>query len=102
MRKLITIIIILSVIDTVATIAGIRLNYVSEANPVIASLVIQEPFMVCTFACVLAVALILLVYRYQKKIRWIKYGLYIILTVKTGVVCLHLTIIALAIRKGFI
>lgn len=102
MRKLITIIILLSVIDAAATIAGIEFNYISEANPVIASLVIQDPFMVCTFACLLAVVLILLIYRLQKRIRWIKYSLYMILTVKAVIVCLHVTIIALAITKGYI
>lgn len=102
MRKLIALIILLSVLDAAATIAGIELKYISEANPVIGSLVMQDPFMVCTFACLLAVALILLIYRFRKSVRWIKYSLYMILAVKAAVVCLHMTIIALAVRKGFI
>ncbi len=102
MRKLITLIIILSVLDAAATIAGIELKYISEANPVIGSLVMQDPFMVCTFACTIAVALILFIYHFQKRVRWVKYSLYMILTIKAAIVCLHVTIIALAVRKGLI
>ncbi|NLK87118.1 MAG: hypothetical protein GX279_06455 [Clostridiaceae bacterium] len=102
MRKLIKSIIILSVFDAAATIAGIEFNYISEGNPVVASFVIQDPFVVCTFVCVIVVALILLVYRFGKKIRWIKYSLYLILAVKAVVVCLHVTMIALAVGKGLI
>jgi hypothetical protein len=102
MRKLITLIILLSILDAAATIAGIELNYISEANPLVGSLVIRDPFMVCTLACLIAVALILVIYRFRKKVRWIKHCLYMILTIKTAVVCLHMVIIALVIGKGLI
>lgn len=102
MRKLITSIIILSVFDAAATIAGIKLDYISEANPFIGSLVIRDPFMVCTFACLIVVALILVIYRFRKKVRWVRYSFYLILTVKAAVVCLHVIIIAVAIGKGLI
>jgi hypothetical protein len=100
MRILVILIIILSALDAAATIVGIELNYISEANPVIAPLVITDPFMVCTFACLIAAALVLMIYRFRKKVRWLKYSLYLILTVKAAVVCLHAAIIVLAAGKG--
>ncbi len=101
MRKQLILIIILSVLDAAATIVGIELNYIGEANPIIASLVIRDPFIVCSLACLTAVALILLIYRFRKKIRWLKYSLYLILAVKTAVVCLHAAIITVAAGRGF-
>lgn len=102
MRKLVLIIIVLSIFDAAATAAGISLNYIREANPVIGSLVMCDPFAASTLACLLAVALLILIYSFRKRIRWIKYGLTLILAVKAMILCLHLTIIILAVREGLI
>jgi hypothetical protein len=100
MRKLLILIIILSVLDAAATVIGIEMNYIGEANPIIASLVIRDPFMVCSLACLAAVALVLLIYRFRKRISWLKYSLYLILAVKIAVVCLHAAIITVVAGRG--
>ncbi len=99
MKKMLFINIILSIIDAGATAVGIKIGYIREANPIIGGFILRAPTTVSFLVCLSSVFLLLLIYAYRHRMRWIKYGLLLILAVKILVVCLHISSIFLALRS---
>lgn len=81
---------ILSVMDALLTATGIRIGIIEEANPLLRDLLHTTPFTGAFMVILFVSAMLLIVYKYQHKIRFINHALVLLLMVKVGVIGLHI------------
>lgn len=102
MKKLFAGVLILTLIDAMATAVGVKYKYLEEANPFIRELVDYRPAASCIAACVLAGLLLFFIYVLRHRIFWIRYALSGLFIIKIGLAALHFILILTAIREGYI
>ena len=91
----------MTLLDTAATAAGIRLGYLEEANPVIRGLADARPLVTCFGACLVAGALLLVLYKLRNRVRWMKTAMSTILILKSALVCIHVFFVFSAMKYGY-
>lgn len=89
MKKLFIAIYILTIADITLTAAGVRMGYITEANPVLQGMMHTCPILTGTVMCVLIGAVMYGVYRARDKIRWLRYPMGGMLVVKMAIIGLH-------------
>jgi hypothetical protein len=90
MRKWIFIsIFILTVADAIFTALGVRSGYIEEANPLLQKLFESSPEFASVLIALISTALLILIYKYQNRIRWIDTVLVLMFLIKLGVLGLH-------------
>jgi hypothetical protein len=97
MKKLFITIYILTIIDIACTVAGVNMGYITEANPVLQSVMHNYPILTGAVMCVGIGAVLYGMYR-VRHIRWLKYAAGGMLAVKVMVIGLHVGWIAQIVR----
>lgn len=89
MKKILTTVFGLTVIDAALTCIGMKLGYIEEANPLLQDIFNTSPEL-ASFVIIAFVGLMLmLIFRLQYRVRWIKIGLKTLFIVKLLVLGLH-------------
>ena len=90
MKKWFIAIFILTIIDALCTMFGIKAGFIREANPILQAVFHTSPEMAAAIIVVFVGAMLLLIYKYRGRIRWINYGVAGLAIVKLWVVGLHI------------
>jgi hypothetical protein len=86
-KKIHIFIYLLTIIDIVATVIGIKFDFIKEGNPLLEKIMTEFPFLV---GFILSIIIGLILYwLYKQKIKWVMQLLFCVLFVKLGVVCMH-------------
>lgn len=98
MRRLIILILALTVADAVCTAAGLSMGVISEANPILSGIFPASPVLSCAALCVFVAVLLRLLYFLQDRVKWLKNALTAVAAVKLVVLGMHFAWIARVIR----
>ena len=80
---------VLTICDAIFTTLGVKAGFIEEANPLIQFTFHATPEAAGAGIIVFVGAMLLLIYHYRQRIRWINYGLAAMAIVKLGVLGLH-------------
>ena len=89
MKKLFITIYILTIADISLTVTGVRMGYITEANPVLQSAMHASPILTGIVMCAVIGAVLYGLYRVRQRIRWIGYVMGGMAAVKVMVIGLH-------------
>lgn len=90
MKRLFIAIYILTILDVVCTVTGIKTGFITEANPLMQDFIEKAPIIAGVFVLVGVTSLLCLIYRLRKKIRWLKYALTGVVAVKVIIAGMHI------------
>lgn len=90
MKRLIALILILTIFDAACTVSGLRLGVIEEANQMLAAPMSSAPWLTSAAVCVGTAALLALIWRCRQRAPWAGTALIGVAAVKLGVVGLHL------------
>ena len=89
-----------TILDTILTVAGIKLGYIEEANPLLANAFHNNPE-ISAISIILLISLILhFLYKVQHTVKWMKTPLAIISLLKFAVLRAHMGWIYLIIKAA--
>ena len=91
-------IIVLTALDLVFTYAGIKLNFIQEANPFFANAFQSNPIMGALKSAAVSFAGLTVLYLCRHRIRWINHALIGLFIVKLAVLGMHVDWIVQTIR----
>jgi hypothetical protein len=89
MKKIFLTVYILTVLDIILTVTGIRMDYITEANPILQGFMHNYPILTGTVMCALVGAVLYGVYRVRHKIRWLGYAMGGMMAVKVVIIGIH-------------
>lgn len=98
MKRLLTAVFIMTVVDAASTVTGVKLGVIEEANPFIQAAMTNQPILTGLVVCLAIGAILYGIYRVRHRIRWIGYAMGGVLVVKIGVIALHINWITQVLR----
>ena len=98
MKKLFVAIYILTIIDVVCTVAGLKAGFITEANPLMQNFIESVPVIAGAFVLVGVAALLYLIYRFRHKVKWLPYALAGVVAVKVVIMGMHIGWITQVLR----
>lgn len=90
LKKIFVSVFVLTILDAVATIAGVKSGWVEEGNPFVQSAMTNRPILTGLIVCLLIGAVLCGVYRVRYKVRWLAYAMGGVLMIKLGIMALHI------------
>ncbi|UWG98016.1 DUF5658 family protein [Dehalobacter sp. DCM] len=81
---------LMTIADTLFTAVGMTKGIIAEANPIIKWIFSVNTTLASVTVVMFVGVLLLMIYRFRNHIRWIKYGLGLLVIAKVGVLILHL------------
>ncbi len=98
MKKLFITIYILTMLDAIATITGVQLKVVEEANPFVQAVMTNYPVLTGVVVYLLIGAMLYGIYRVRHKVRWLVYAMCGVLAAKVVIMGMHINWIAQVLR----
>ena len=98
MKRLLTVVFIMTVIDAASTVAGVKVGVIEEANPFIQAAMTNQPILTGLVVCVAIGAVLYGIYRVRHKMRWLAYAMGGVLAVKVVIMGLHVNWITQVLR----
>ncbi len=94
MKKLFIVIYILTILDAIATVSGVQMGFIEEANPFVQKAMMYHPLITGLASCIVVGAVLYLIYRVRHKVGYLIYLMSIVLAVKTIIIGMHINWIA--------